>query len=187
MPRQIPIPKIVDAIITGIVRAQKEYTGWTGDEWLAWAPEYLITSYVAKEIASINGPGYITLEGEIRETLTASGALSKGRLSKYTRPDGKCDILLWWGGGTPRGMIEIKNDVSSYSRIRNDIIRLRDVILKNANQSSLQFGALGFFTEEKNGKRFSGKDRILRRFSGLLEKVENDVKVTSLWTLLIQK
>ena len=53
--------KIITKTLRGISKAQKDYEAWSGGNWLGCAPEYLITTYIAKEIAT--GTRYdVTLE-----------------------------------------------------------------------------------------------------------------------------
>jgi hypothetical protein len=59
MPRQIPVSKIVQATLDGFMEAQRVYKEWSGGYWLWQAPEYLITSTVAKNIAALEGAKYM--------------------------------------------------------------------------------------------------------------------------------
>ncbi len=153
VPKQIPIPNILDAILSGFSEARQNYEEWSGGFWLWQAPEYLISSTVAGSISKLNGPKYITLEHGSTSTLEDAGARGRGRLPKDIREKGKVDILLWWGTDTPRGIIEIKNQIYSLQQYENDIKRIGKFLNRNIHESSLQFGVLAFYESAMTGKR----------------------------------
>ena len=103
----LSIEDIVSAALKGIATAQKEYLAWS-DDWLWCAPEYFSTVYVAREIGKIASPKYITLENNAASAIEDAGAKGRGKLHSAIRPNGRFDILLWWGNGKPRAPIEVK-------------------------------------------------------------------------------
>ena len=71
---------IVNRILDGISKAQKHYETWTGGYWLWEAPEYVVTTYIARHISKINDrPFYLTLENNVRNAIDAAGGLPPGR------------------------------------------------------------------------------------------------------------
>jgi hypothetical protein len=172
---KISITKIHDAIIKGIENAQKKYNEWSGDDWLSWAPEYVLTCHIAEQISQIEGSKYVTLESGVKYTMSEAGALKKGRLSVKSRPFGKFDILVWKGNEEPRAIIEVKNSVITYHKIRKDIIRIQEVLSKSADSSTLQFGALAFYSEAKDSSRNHGRDILIKRMENFWYKAKEQV------------
>ena len=171
---KISIGKITDAIIDGIETAHEQYEEWSGGDWLTLAPEYLITSYIAEKIGDIEGAKYITLESGVKRTMSDAGALSRGRLSNKTRPNGRFDILLWKGNEEPRAIVEVKNAVYTYRKIKADIQRTCEVLSKNSTKSSLQFGVIAFCTDAEDSSRNSGKDILENRLALYLKRAKQD-------------
>ena len=48
MSKQISLDLIIKAIISSIEQAQEDYESWSGGDWLWNAPEYLLTTSIAK-------------------------------------------------------------------------------------------------------------------------------------------
>ncbi len=173
MPRQIPIPSVVDAILRGFEESHNTYQEWSGGSWLWEAPEYLICSTVARQIAEIDGAKFITLENGSKRTLEDAGARGKGRLSKDIREKGRVDILLWWGDGSPRAVIEIKNQIYSSAQYEGDIKRICGFLNRNGHESSLQFGVFAFYESAFSGERKSAKEKVEGRIDRIYYKVSN--------------
>jgi len=89
-----------------------------------------------------------------------AGARGRGRLPKDIREKGKVDILLWYGNDKPRAIIEIKNYIYDYQQYEKDIKRIKESLKLNANQSSLQFGLLGYCDSADDGKQKSARQKI---------------------------
>ena len=53
-----PMDKIVGNTLAGIAKAHKDYESWTGGYWLWEAPEYLITTHIAKQLTTYRGHKY---------------------------------------------------------------------------------------------------------------------------------
>jgi len=120
-----PISKesIVSACVLGIQIAQTKYLKMSGD-WVCWAPEYFITSCIAQKISKQKGSKYVTLENSAYDALSEAGALGRGKLHKNIRSNGRFDILLWWGYGQPRAIIEVKNRVFNKTQYESDLKRI---------------------------------------------------------------
>lgn len=172
MPKQISIEKIVGATISGIIESQKEYEEWTGGYWLWEGPEYLITINVARSITDLEGAKYITLENGASRAIEDAGAKGKGRLHRNIRPNGRVDILLWWADGTPRAIIEIKNQISSKDQYEKDINRIKECLKRNNHKSTLQFGLFCFYESAQNGQRKTAQQKIKDR----LRRVKNNAQ-----------
>lgn len=173
MPRQISKKVIVSTILEGFSDAQNSYEKWTGGFWLWKAPEYLISATVARAIAEIDGAKFVTLEHGATSTLEVAGAKGVGRLEKNIREDGRVDILVWWGGDTPRAVIEIKNQIYAIDQYRKDIERITSMLKRNSHDSSLEFGVFAFYESATDGEKKSAeqkiRDRVERIHSNCIE------------------
>jgi len=178
---RISIPKIISAVIEAYSDAQQEYEDWTGGEWLWKAPEYLITTTIARRIFDIDGPKYITIEHGASSAIDDAGAKGKGRLSAKIRGKGKVDLLLWWGDGSPRAVIEVKNQIFSTDQYKKDIERIASFLTRNKEDSSLQFGLFSFYESATSGSRKSAvekiNDRIEKIFRNSIDFAGNNVSI----------
>lgn len=163
MPKQMPVSSIAKAVLDGFAHAQANYERWSGGSWLWQAPEYFISSTVARYIAELNGAKYLTLEHGAKSALTDAGAKGKGRLPQKIREKGKVDILLWWGDGTPRAVIEIKNQIYATDQYRKDIERITGFLSRNNSKSSLQFGIFAYYESAQDGARKTATEKIKDR------------------------
>lgn len=162
MPLQIPINFIIDKVLHGIAQAQKDYSQWSDNEWLWNAPEYMLSTYVAQKIWGLDGAKYITLENNVKSAVEDAGIMPTGKLHPDLRASGRFDIMLWWGDGSPRAPIEIKNQVDNFKVIRNDLLRIKKVLELRSGTSSFQFGVIAFYTSVsvKNESIASSQNRI---------------------------
>lgn len=171
MSKAISIDKIIEATLDGIDKSMKIYQKWSGGEWLWNAPEYLITVKIAENIANLDGNKYITLEDNVDYILDVSNAKDKGQVSDLARTNGRSDIVLWWAGGTPRAIIEVKNAVFRLDKIAQDIDRIQEVLKSKKLDTSLQFGLIAFYIDRgyKNG---NAKENIQKRIC----KIHSEIK-----------
>lgn len=172
----VSLEKIVSASLKGIVKAQKDYVLWC-NEWLWCAPEYLLTVYVAKEIAKLEGSKLLTLENSALAAIKDAGARGPGNLHSDIRENGRFDILLWWANGAPRAVIEIKNQVTNARKIISDVNRIVQVLHRNKEASSIDFGAIVFYTslnDDKN-KKLTAKEKLEKSMGNIEKSVKNHV------------
>ena len=162
----VPIQDVIKKTLSGIAKAQRDYEAWSGGYyWLCEAPEYMLTMYIAKELWTIPGSKYLTLESNVRKTLKDAGGMGRGKTSDAVRQGGRSDIVLWWSKDMPRAVIEAKNQVSdSAAEIEQDIIRI-STMLRN-KENSFQCGLIAFYTSrwdregDGKGARSTIKDRL---------------------------
>ena len=166
MPASVSRDEYAEKTSMGMHKAQKAYEKWSGGLWAWSAPEYLLTTYIAQEISKINKPFYLTLEQHVGEALEAAGA-SEDDVKSAGRQ--KFDIMVWWGGDAPRGIIEVKKRVISfgggktgYGGIKRDVERIIESLKAT---SRLQFGLIAYYTSCKYGVRPSktAEERIRDR------------------------
>jgi len=171
MSRAISIDNIIEATLDGIDESMQVYQEWSGGEWLWNAPEYLIVVKIAENIANLNGNKYITLEDNVDYILDVSNAKGKGQVSDLARTNGRSDIVIWWAGGTPRAIIEVKNAVFRLDKISQDIDRIQEVLKSKKFDTSLQFGLIAFYIDRgyENG---NAKENIQKR----IYKIHSEIK-----------
>lgn len=179
------------SIIKGIEDAQTEYVKWSGGDWIWDAPEYLITTCIAKRLARSN---YVTLESNVTRMLREAGAVHCGAPSKKLRKNGRFDIVLWRKNGAPRAAIEVKNRVWRFRQIEGDIERLIELVAKKQiTSSTFQFGAVAFYTCATENNRTKAGDQLknldtnlFKQFSSLVvkhnRKKEHDLKTRNVPT-----
>ncbi|HOO97848.1 MAG TPA: hypothetical protein PKV16_06530 [Caldisericia bacterium] len=184
MPGQIPMGVIVDKVIEGIGKAQRDYMSWSNGYWLSNAPEYMITTSVARSISTISKTSkcWVILENNVKETMCDASAGSRGCYHSNLRADGKFDIVACWADETPRAVIELKHNVWSKRRPLRDISRLKEVLRRNSGDSRVQFCVLGFYIQccDKN-RDFAIKKlnkRINRITDAAIEEVGEEFEVT---------
>jgi hypothetical protein len=137
--------EILEACVNGICKSFDKYLEWSGGEWLWHAPEYFLTVNIANELWAIDKTSkYITLEDNVRKTLTVADAKIKGKLSKQIRPNGRSDIVLWWGNGQPRGIIEVKHAIYNFEALKEDIDRILGILKQD---SKIEFGITTFYID----------------------------------------
>lgn len=165
---------IVQKTLAGISEAQKKYEYWTGGRWLWEAPEYMVTTYIAKHIADIEDKTfYLTLEHKVRDAIKAArnnGKLPVGQPLKHLRLKGKFDVLVWWANDTPRAVIEVKKKVARFSDIEADVSRICAIL--NIPDTSFRCGFIAYYTS-KYDKHGLAKDLVNDR----VKEVAKDVKL----------
>ena len=158
--------EILEACEKGIKKSFAEYFEWSSNEWLWNAPEYLLTINIAKELWKIKkDTKFITLEDNVKSTLKKANASIKDGLKNTVRGDGRSDIVFWWGKGTPRGVIEVKNAIYQKKHIQEDLDRIYGILEK---ESDIEFGVTTFYIDRHfvNG---NAKEKIEYR-------IENEFK-----------
>lgn len=168
----ISTKSIIDACNAGVERAYNTYLAMTGNCWLWLAPEYFITTMIALELNSLAGSKYVTMEHSAYDVLSNSEAIGRGKLHREIRANGRIDILLWWGSKRPRAIIEVKNRIYNKNQYTADIKRIKNMLNRKADSSSLRFGIFSFYTESKYSEIGSAKVRLDKR----LNTIESNIK-----------
>ena len=174
----------------GYKEAHSLYHDMTGGLWLWQAPEYFITSTVAKSIFAIQGPKYLTLENNVRSAIEDAGAKGCGRLSADFRQNGRADITLWWADGTPRAIVEIKNQMFSNFQLEKDIRRIKAFLLRRREATTYQFGAFGFYGSATGDNQEHISEKLESKTSDVLERTREligDALVAELFTTSVTR
>ncbi|CAH0222151.1 hypothetical protein VRB95_02945 [Erwinia aphidicola] len=172
---------ISGAIINGIEKAQIDYERISGGEWVWAAAEYMLTTYIAKELGDIDGAKFVTIESNGLSSISEAGATMPGPKPRKARLRGRFDILLWWGNSTPRAVIEVKNQPGGQSGWYKDIDRITSVLKMGNGASSIKFGVFAYYFSAPNGERLSAEQRVLNKFSNVedfvREKISHEFQV----------
>ena len=176
MPANKPSVNFMDVVVNrslaGISEAQKHYDYWTGGYSLWQAPEYMLTTYIARHISAIDvSPFYLTLENNVEDGINEAGGLGRGKLREDLRPGGRFDILIWWGNGTPRAILEVKNRVIGFSNIQDDVSRICATLSRS---NTIRCGFIAYYSSHSkpNSKRKSAKDRVIERVDEVASKAK---------------
>jgi hypothetical protein len=157
------VRNIINGCNKGIEKAWKSYSDLTGGDDLWYAPEYFITSMIAVELGKIKGSKYVYLEYSAKETLNEAGGVGSGRVRQHIRIHGRVDILFCWGKDTPRGIIEVKNRIYNKRQYKQDIERIKSMLKRNSQNSTLQFGIFTFYTSTSTTSKSSAEEKIYQR------------------------
>lgn len=138
-----PMKEVIENTLQGVANAQHEYERWSGC-WLCKAPEYFMTTCIAREISSNRQHSYwVTLESNVRHVMNVAGALGQGRPRNDLRLDGDFDIVLWWANLTPRTVIEVKRHVRRFQTIEDDVARICSVLQQ---RSTIRNGMVVYYS-----------------------------------------
>ena len=102
----------------------------------------------------------------------AGGA--SGRPRKDLRFNGKFDILLWWANGTPRAIIEVKNQVPGFSKIEDDVSRISAAL--RSRQNTIRCGFIAYYTSLTDDERNPAKNRVEERVCNVASNVKEFAK-----------
>lgn len=170
MPGPISGLELVEAMIRSGEQAVKDFSSISGGEWFDAAPEYFLTTYIARSVGN-QGNAYALLEASVDETRKEADASRSGRAAKHERRNGRFDVVLYWKNGYPRAAVEIKSPVwtATEAQIFPDIDRLCSSLVANKD-SSFQFGAFLFYASvcDPTFKH----DNASQRMRGLLGRLE---------------
>ena len=151
---------ITKKTLRGISKAQKDYEKWS-ELWLWQAPEYMITTYIAKEIAT---DYYVTLEQDAGELRPGPGKLPEDVRRKLE--GGRFDIVVW-DDDTPIVIIEVKNQPGGFSNLSGDVENICSMVKRG---NSVQHGLVAYYAalkETEDGR--SGEERT----SGRVESIKS--------------
>jgi uncharacterized metal-binding protein len=169
---------VVSATLKAINKAQERYFDMTGNGvWLWEAPEYFLTVKIAEAIFdACDKKTLVSLEEQVKGALYEANAIGKGKMPKAVHSNGKADIVLYALDGKPFALVEVKNKITSYvtykkSRIQKDVKRIGEILKRNADSSSIDFGLVAFYICDANG----AISKIDKKIAIFLEKAKEDI------------
>ena len=148
---------ITKKTLRGISKAQKHYEKWS-ELWLWQAPEYVITTYIAKEIAA---DYYVTLEQDAGELRPGPGKLAEGARRKLK--GGRFDIVAW-DGDTPIVIIEVKNQPGGFSNISGDVENICSMVKRD---NSVQHGLVAYYVAKETKDGWSAEERTSEKVESI--------------------
>ena len=161
------IEQVIEKTIDGISKAHKDSEYWSGvTNYLSWAPEYLTTTYIAREISTIRRPHYLTLENNVRKAIKQAGGNRPGRPPKDLRTTGRFDIVLWWVKPSPRAVIEVKRQPDGFSTLRDDVARICSTL---KTETDIRYGLMTYYISFGTGPQKCAIDRLRDRVEGISE------------------
>lgn len=143
------IENIIKKTLSGISKAQKDFESQS-DYWLDEAPESMIRTYIAKEIAQKCS---LMQEARVREIIDKANGLGPGRTRKNTRLGGNVDIVVYQTDGKPKAIIEVKKvniEYGGFSNIKPDVERI--IGLLKRSKKIIQCGLVAYYTECEGDK-----------------------------------
>ena len=166
---------IVNKTLAGISEAQKRYEYWTGGRWLWEAPEYMVTTYIAKHISGIEDKSfYLTLEHKVRDAIDKAGGLPPGKPLAVLRRNGKFDLLVWWANEKPRAVIEVKKQVKRFSDIEADVSRICAIL--SIPDTSFRCGFIAYYTSRGDHHGKSAKEVVSEKAEEIASRVKEVIK-----------
>ena len=79
------------------------------------------------------------------------------------RENGRADIIIWsYKNGRPKGIIEVKNNVLRFKKIRKDIDRIIEILQED---SKMKFGISTFFIN------YDTKNKLINKIDKIFEKL----------------
>jgi len=174
MSQCVSMNEVVNCTLEAITNAHNEYLKWTNGEWLWNAPEYLLTVKIAESIANLEKNKFVTLEDNVDYILGHANAKGRGRIHSDIRKSGRFDIVLWWAGGAPRAVIEVKNGVHIFKKIEDDVKRIQKVLKRKSENSKFQFGIIAFYISQQYKK--SAKEQLQKQIDNIFGQVKKTVE-----------
>jgi len=162
-------------IHTGIIKAQKDYIGWSGLG-VGHSAEYLIVTNIAQSLATlkyIDDIQYVFVEQSMKELAELDD------LKHENFRDGRCDICIEDEKGY--AIIEVKNTLTSkgkkYDSILHDIERIKIFLEKNntVKDGYICFLNANFVKDKENTK--ANRKVIDQRIFNRLDDFKNDMKL----------
>lgn len=163
----LTLEQIIRSTLRGIGNAKNLYNNWSGGCDLRDAPEYMLTTAIAKSIARTASREncndlFLTLESNIRNTMGNTDADNDEVIGVFSAQE-RFDIALWeqW---TPIGMIEVKNNPLGFGTVEDDLERICEILGSN---NSFRFGMIGYYRMIPNGHNKPARDRLIRRMNSI--------------------
>lgn len=159
-------------ILKGIATASRDYLK-SNDGWLWRAPEYWVTTYIAKELMRgiDEAKRVVSLETSVSRALTAAGAKQRGPKKAALHANGRFDIVVGQGNKKPRAVIEVKSPVSDSkptANIYKDFGRLVSTLSHGRARSNINSAIFAFYSDIAAPRRGdkTAKKKIERKFGG---------------------
>jgi len=151
--KRVSKQELIRAAFAGMQVAERKFSSLTSNSvYLNRAPEYLLTVNVAEKLGK-TAPNHMTwLEYQLSQARSDVRNDVAQTARSHGRGGGRCDILMCWAASKePRAAFEIKRDVQSLGKIKNDVERILYLMGGGVDGNTLQFGAVMFNTMAESG------------------------------------
>lgn len=176
--------EVVNAVLSGIENAKKNYTFWTSDElYLSYAPPKFLSIHVAQEIGKLQNTPEIFIDASISDILRCS-LPNRTDFKDFMKKKYIIDRLLCL---TLDQRFKHKSDNDSISKVimclKNGVRNIQeeykndvDVMCKmlerdDKNDSTLEYAVFGFYLDISSSARKNAKDRL----ENIIESFDNIV------------
>lgn len=162
-------------MISGIEKTQMDYAKMSGGEWVWNAAEYVLTTYISKEIYSLEGSKFVTIKHSGLDAVGDASAIGPGPKPLKARLRSRFDLVLWWANSKPRAVIEVKNRPSGPRGWIKDIDPIAAVLNMQKKNSSFNFGAFAYYYSAQDGRQLSTEEKIARKLERMNEFIASQL------------
>ncbi|MDP3292147.1 MAG: hypothetical protein Q8M43_08955 [Sulfuricurvum sp.] len=169
-----PQEEVITAILVGIVNAHNTNKKWAKGAWLSMAPEYMLNIFIGQEFAKLQNKPNIWFEVSIPDLADSIGFDENDPnkpkeafincIQRNNYKNEKIDIVLDTGD-VSKVLIEVKNAVTKYDVLENDVIRLCDAM---KHKSQLEYGVIAFYANVNSKKKIEN----------LIQEIEDGIERT---------
>ena len=180
---------VVNAVITGIENAKRNYTFWTSDElYLSYAPPKFLTIHVAQEIGKLSNAPEIFIDATISDILRCS-LPNRTDYKEFMRKNYIMDRLLCLtlderfthksdNDSVSRVIMSIKNGVRNVQEeYKNDVELMCKMLQRDEkSDSTLDYGIFAFYLDISSSARKNAQERldnIIESFDSIVASHKN--------------
>lgn len=175
MGRQISRRELRLGVLQGIADAYRAHRR-TSRRRFGQAPEYWVTTMIARRLAKIAPQCGVELEASVRDIMVAARAIKPGVSPASLRIGGRFDVVLWWKSrAAPRALIEVKHPVrrSHINAVLADVQRIMTALRRGAKEKLLEWGCVAFFCHTGPHETLQGApSRIKNTLEALNDRVQ---------------
>ena len=168
----MPLNAMERRIVEGAKQAHREYYRLS-NEWLDHAPEFFLTTMVARELGRGVMKYWVYLDASPKKIKDEMEHVSPGQPAKNNQF--RFDLVVWWKNNLPRAVIEVKRAwaIAPLLKDKKKIIGF----LKQKQAKGAKRGYLLVYSEarEKKGKKGSGKNTLCNRFNNFATQLKAEL------------
>jgi uncharacterized protein YsxB (DUF464 family) len=176
--------EVVNAVLSGIENAKKNYTFWTSDElYLSYAPPKFLSIHVAQEIGKLQNTPEIFIDASISDILRCS-LPNRTDFKDFMKKKYIMDRLLCLtldqrfkhksdNDSISKVIMSLKNGVRNVQEeYKNDVDLMCKMLERDEkNDSTLEYAIFGFYLDISSSARKNAKDRL----ENIIESFDNIV------------
>jgi uncharacterized protein YsxB (DUF464 family) len=176
--------EVINAVLSGIENAKKNYTFWTSDElYLSYAPPKFLSIHVAQEIGKLQNTPEIFIDASISDILRCS-LPNRTDFKDFMKKKYIMDRLLCLtldqrfkhksdNDSVSKVIMSLKNGVRNVQEeYKNDVDLMCKMLERDEkNDSTLEYAIFGFYLDISSSARKNAKDRL----ENIIESFDNIV------------